>query len=186
MSTRWGWLLGGPGILLGVVVAGLLTAVTDSLVPILAVMWLAVAYVVVYPLVVIYRGIARLLRPDRPWRLATLRGVLLWAGCALIAGLIALPLYSGVQQRARIAKAQADTRSLARAVSLYQEATDRLPARLDELTRPTTDRQGRTAGPFHATVPSPPAGWSPYRFEAGGRAGFSITSSGDGITVTAP
>src|SRR5262245_33870136 len=41
---------------------------------------------------------------------------------------IALPLYGSMQQRARIAKAQADTRALASAISIYMAHCAGIPA----------------------------------------------------------
>ena len=41
---------------------------------------------------------------------------------------IAVPLYANVQQRARIAKAQADTRAVASAVSIYMAHCGGMPA----------------------------------------------------------
>src|SRR5213596_953404 len=47
---------------------------------------------------------------------------------------IAIPLYANVQARARVAKVQADLRTLASAVSMYQSHTGSLPAALADLT----------------------------------------------------
>src|SRR5262245_59316629 len=49
---------------------------------------------------------------------------------------IAIPLYANVQSRARVAKAQADSRTLASAVSLYNAHMGTLPAALTDLTTP--------------------------------------------------
>src|SRR4030095_6903847 len=46
---------------------------------------------------------------------------------------IAIPLYANVQTRSRIAKAQADTRTLASAVSIYTAHMGSLPAALTDL-----------------------------------------------------
>src|SRR5262245_21788148 len=76
---------------------------------------------------------------------------------------IAIPLYANVQARARIAKAQADARALASAVSIYAAHMGVVPATLDPLTATASNGQGQTAGPFMATIPSTPAGWTtPY------------------------
>src|SRR6266700_7014718 len=71
---------------------------------------------------------------------------------------IAIPLYAGVQTRARIAKAQADSRTLGSAVSIYTAHMGTLPAALTDLTQQTTNGLGQTAGPFVANVPTPPPG----------------------------
>src|SRR2546428_12138871 len=70
---------------------------------------------------------------------------------------IAIPLYANVQQRARIAKAQADARALASAVSIYgAHMRDRPPSDATDLPALTTAvciGQGQSAGPFMASVP---------------------------------
>src|SRR2546427_13205142 len=54
---------------------------------------------------------------------------------------IAIPLYANVQARARIAKAQADTRTLASAVSMYTAHMGALPTALAQLTSIATNSQ---------------------------------------------
>src|SRR5438309_7915036 len=73
---------------------------------------------------------------------------------------IAIPLYANVQQRARIAKAQADARALASAVSIYGAHMGVLPAsgNLAALTSAVTNGQGQAAGPFMASGPAEPTG----------------------------
>ena len=105
---------------------------------------------------------------------------------------IAIPLYANVQARARVAKVQADLRTVASAVSMYQAHTGTLPAALTDLTVTVSNGQGQTAGPFMASVPTPPSGGSPtwgasysgYTSNASGT--FSLTATGDGTTVTVP
>src|SRR6202171_2170236 len=63
---------------------------------------------------------------------------------------IAIPLYANVQTRARVAKAQADTRTLASAVSIYTAHMGTLPAALTALTSPAVDGLNQSAGPFMA------------------------------------
>ena len=101
---------------------------------------------------------------------------------------IAVPLYANVQQRARIAKAQADSRALASAVSIYGAHMGVLPANLSDLTSQVTNGQNQVAGPFMASVPTPPSGWSStYNYAATTATGvFTISSSGDGTTVSLP
>src|SRR5216683_3245393 len=74
---------------------------------------------------------------------------------------IAIPLYANVQTRARVAKAQADTRTLASSVSIFSAHMGALPAALTDLTQQTTNGLGQIAGPFMARVPKPPANWTP-------------------------
>jgi type IV pilus assembly protein PilA len=101
---------------------------------------------------------------------------------------IAIPLYANVQARARIAKAQADARALASAVSIYSAHMGNVSPTLDSLTAVASNGQGQTAGPFMATIPSPPAGWTtPYAYAPNTSAGtFTISASGDGTTVSLP
>jgi len=102
---------------------------------------------------------------------------------------IAIPLYANVQARARLAKAQADARVLASAVSMYSAHTGTLPASgsLNVLTTQVTNAQGQTAGPYVARVPNPPAGWGAYSYTATVSTGtFTITSAGDATTVRVP
>jgi type II secretion system protein G len=103
---------------------------------------------------------------------------------------IAIPLYANVQSRARVAKAQADTRTLASAVSLYNAHMGALPAALTDLTSAQTNGLNQTAGPFMANVPTPPPGGSPawgnYTYTSSTAGTFSITATGDGTTITVP
>ena len=100
---------------------------------------------------------------------------------------IAVPLYANVQQRARIAKAQADSRAMASAVSIYGAHMGVLPAALADLITQSTNAQNQAAGPFMAAVPTPPSGWAAYAYAANTAVGtFTISSSGDGTTVSIP
>jgi len=103
---------------------------------------------------------------------------------------IAIPLYANVQTRARVAKAQADARTLASSVSLYAAHMGQLPAALTALTTAATNGMNQTAGPFMASVPNPPPGGSPawgnYTYTSSSAGTFTITATGDGTTVTVP
>ncbi|HET7875615.1 MAG TPA: prepilin-type N-terminal cleavage/methylation domain-containing protein, partial [Methylomirabilota bacterium] len=77
---------------------------------------------------------------------------------------IAIPLYANVQQRARMAKAQADARALASAISIYSAHMGALPAALTDLTSAAINGAGQSAGPFMSSVPNPPATWSAYAY----------------------
>src|SRR3989442_6841637 len=77
---------------------------------------------------------------------------------------IAIPLYAKVQQRARIAKAQADARALASAASIYGANMGVVPAARTQLTSQVTNGQAQVAGPFMASVPPPPSGWAAYTY----------------------
>ena len=103
---------------------------------------------------------------------------------------IAIPLYANVQARARIAKAQADARAIASAVSIYSAHMGNTPTALTQLTVVVTNGQSQTAGPFLASTPSVPSGWAPagtYAYTASTGAGtFNISAVGDGATVSLP
>ena len=104
---------------------------------------------------------------------------------------IAIPLYANVQQRARIAKAQADARALASAASIYGAHMGVVPpsghAGLTALTQQVTNGQGQVAGPFMASVPNPPSGWTAYVYAADTAKGvFTISADGDSTTVSLP
>jgi general secretion pathway protein G len=99
---------------------------------------------------------------------------------------IAIPLYGNVQARARIAKAQADLRAIASAVSIYSAHMGANPTALTDLTSAVTNAAGQSAGPFLASVPTQPAGWSAYAYTTAASGVFSLTSTGDSTTVTVP
>jgi prepilin-type N-terminal cleavage/methylation domain-containing protein len=126
---------------------------------------------------------------------------------------IAVPLYANVQARARIAKAQADTRSIASAVSIYAAHCGGLPdlgsaaatcpftavAQANQvvggpLMIQQTNAQGQVGGPFlnvgaGGAGPVVPAGWTgtalngPYRFDSQAIGTFGICAVGDGVAV---
>ena len=102
---------------------------------------------------------------------------------------IAFPLYANIQARARVAKAQADTRTLASAAVVYSAHTGGLPVALTDLTSAVTVN-GVVAGPFINPVPAPPTGgspaWAPYSYATGANGTFTVSTTGDGATVTVP
>ena len=99
--------------------------------------------------------------------------------------LISFTLYSNVQSRSRLAKAQADTRILAGAVVAFQAHMGQMPAVLGDLTVSQTNVNGQISGPFMASDPVPPAGWT-YSYSPGGINGYSITATGDNTTLSLP
>ena len=103
---------------------------------------------------------------------------------------IAIPLYANVQTRARIAKAQADTRTLASSVAMYAAHMGTLPNALADLSTPAINGLNQSAGPFMASIPNPPPGgspaWGAYTYTSSSAGTFSITATGDGTTVTVP
>ena len=102
---------------------------------------------------------------------------------------IAFPLYANIQSRARVAKAQADERTLASAVVVYSAHTGNLPAGLTDLSSATVVN-GVSAGPFINPIPVPPTGggWpAAYTYTPNVAAGtFSLSATGDGTTVHVP
>jgi prepilin-type N-terminal cleavage/methylation domain-containing protein len=99
---------------------------------------------------------------------------------------IAFPLYANIQARARVAKAQADTRTLASAVVVFSAHTGALPATLDNLSVTVAGVGGVVAGPFINPIPPPPTGWSAYTYVPNANGTFTLTTAGDGATVTVP
>jgi len=123
---------------------------------------------------------------------------------------IAVPLYQNIQSRARTAKAQADTRSIASAIVQYSAHCGDYPATAGDscmgpapganggtyaaggLTRVVTNSGAQTAGPFFSANPLPPAGWgAAYVVTYPGLGTFVVTATptnGDngGLAYTAP
>ena len=103
---------------------------------------------------------------------------------------IAIPMYANVQTRARVAKGQADLRTLASAVSIYAAHMGSLPAGLTALTSAAVNGLNQSAGPFMASVPAPPPGgspaWGAYGYASSTAGTFSVTGTGDGTTLTYP
>jgi type II secretion system protein G len=105
---------------------------------------------------------------------------------------IAIPLYASIQARARVAKVQADLRTVASAVSMYQAHVGSLPSAITDLTVSVSNDLGQTAGPFIGSVPTPPGGgsptWSAYTaaYSSSSNGTFTLTASGDGTTVIVP
>jgi type IV pilus assembly protein PilA len=100
---------------------------------------------------------------------------------------IAVPLYANMTSRARVAKAQADTRGLASAVSVYTAHMGLLPADLPTLTAVATNTQGLSAGPFMASIPLPPSTWTAaYVYTSNVNGTFTIAATGDNTNASAP
>jgi prepilin-type N-terminal cleavage/methylation domain-containing protein len=117
---------------------------------------------------------------------------------------IAVPLYANIMARARIAKAQADTRSIASAVSIYSAHCGGLPSGAATNVCPTTaaamngdlppalltvqvNAQNQVGGPFLNSLPTLPAAWvgsgASYRYTADTSGTFLLCGTGDGVGV---
>lgn len=87
---------------------------------------------------------------------------------------------------ARATKARADAQAIATAVNTYRASCGGgLPESLEALTTPTLVG-GAPCGPMLGSIPTPPPGWTAYVYTRQGDASFTVTSSGGGVTVTAP
>src|SRR5437016_13005469 len=76
---------------------------------------------------------------------------------------ISLPLYASIQARARIAKAQADARTLVSAVSMYSATFGSLPPALTNLTAAATISI-ISAARIMKSMPPAPFGWTAYSY----------------------
>jgi prepilin-type N-terminal cleavage/methylation domain-containing protein len=119
---------------------------------------------------------------------------------------IAVPLYANVMARARIAKAQADTRSIASAVSIFSAHCGGLPTGVTAnctilgtgatesgalpgaLLVAQTNPQGQVGGPFLNALPTlPGTNWTgvgaSYRYDVQATGQFKLCGVGDGVAV---
>src|SRR5262249_33329261 len=118
---------------------------------------------------------------------------------------IAVPLYANVQARARIAKAQADTRSVASAISIYAAHCGGLPtgnaancaflagalpaaALPGALLQQQTNAQLQVGGPFLNSLPTlPGTNWTgvgaSYMYNVLATGQFKVCGTGDGVVV---
>ena len=115
----------------------------------------------------------------------TLVELLVVVSVVAILATIASVFLVNVQSRSRLAKAQADTRTMASAVGAFQAHMGQMPVALADLTVAQTNGNGQVAGPFMAADPAPPAGWT-YGYATGGPTGYTITAAGDNTTITRP
>jgi len=117
---------------------------------------------------------------------------------------IAVPLYANIMARARIAKAQADTRSVASAVAIYSAHCGGLPSQAATTDCPVTalavdgalppalltqqtNAQQQIGGPFLNSLPTLPAAWTgsglSYRYIATTVGQYKLCGSGDNVQV---
>lgn len=87
---------------------------------------------------------------------------------------------------ARTTKARSDAQAIATAVNTYRASCGgTLPESLETLATRTVVG-GAPCGPMLGSIPTPPPGWSAYVYTRQGDTSFTVTSSGGGVTVTAP
>ena len=114
--------------------------------------------------------------------------IIVVAAISIVAAL-AVPLYANEEARARVAKAQAQIRTLACAVNLYAAHMGTLPPTLLAVWFPAVNGRNESAGPFVPGIPPPAWGgspaWGAYAYMSSTAGTFSITAMGDGTTVTA-
>lgn len=117
----------------------------------------------------------------------TLIELMIVVGIIGILAAMAIGLFSSLTGKSRLSRAQADTRAIVTAVTMYYGHMEQLPASLTDLTVPVTNGLGQTAGPYLISVPTPPsAAWTPYSYIPGAPPTFTVTTSGEGYTVTMP
>ncbi len=62
-----------------------------------------------------------------------------------------------------------------------------MPTALTQLTAAVTNSRNHVAGPFMASVPAGPSGWSAYNYSADTTTGvLTISATGDNSTVRVP
>ena len=99
---------------------------------------------------------------------------------------IAIPLYTNMQLRARVAKAQADARALVSAISIYSAHMQSLPPDLAALNAAVVNGEGESAGPFMASTPNPPAGWTTYGYASTAAGVYAVSTTGDNLVISLP
>ena len=100
---------------------------------------------------------------------------------------IALQQFESLSAKSRMTRAQADAKSIATAIGVFTANMGVPPVSLNDLTLPATNTAGITTGPFLGVVPGPPGPtWTPFAYTPLPSGQFSITTSGDGITVNWP
>jgi type IV pilus assembly protein PilA len=114
---------------------------------------------------------------------------------------IAVPLYTNMQARARLAKAQADTRSMASAIGIYSGFCGGLPdngsagtncpvangqsgAFPAVLLTQQTNSVNQVGGPFVNAMPTLPQGWAgsgtSYKYSSAASGVYLVCATGDG------
>jgi type IV pilus assembly protein PilA len=117
---------------------------------------------------------------------------------------LGVAMYANIQMRARLAKAQADTRGIASAVTIYSAhcgglpdntsmatncamATSQTGALPSVLLTQQTNAQNMVAGPFLISAPPLPGGWTgsgpSYTYTTDAAGLFVICAAGDGTAA---
>jgi prepilin-type N-terminal cleavage/methylation domain-containing protein len=132
----------------------------------------------------------------------TLIELMIVVGIIAILTAIAIPLFGSTQTRARIAKAQADLKTLSDALIAFGTHCGDVPATgwpgapggptcgtpgtgPGALTVVIADANNLAMGPLLPTVPPTPPGWI-YTYTRTGVGRFVLQANGDGTTITLP
>ena len=116
----------------------------------------------------------------------TLVELLIVVAIISILAAVIFPVYTNLQLRVRVARAQADVRTLASAIVTYSAHIGALPGALIDLTSPVANSLGQVAGPFIPAVPAPPQAWGAYNYSSSASGTFTVSTAGDSLTVSVP